>query len=132
MRDRLGRAVLAASALGYPLTLLAVRRFGRRGALVAEAVCGGLLVRDAAMLRMGTARRLRRGPAALLWLETAAAAAAVATGLRPLFPADGVQAATDRPPDRAGVARRAAVGALFGLHTVRFWIYLRPDRGLRR
>jgi hypothetical protein len=28
--------------------------------------------------------------------------------------------------------RRAAVGALFGLHTVRFRIYLRPDQGVRQ
>jgi hypothetical protein len=28
-------------------------------------------------------------------------------------------------------ARRAMVGLLFGLHTMRFRIYLRPDHGLR-
>jgi hypothetical protein len=29
------------------------------------------------------------------------------------------------------VTRRAAVGTLFGLHTLRFWIYLQPDHGLK-
>jgi hypothetical protein len=32
---------------------------------------------------------------------------------------------------RAEAVRRFTVGLLFGLHTYRFQVYLRPDRGLR-
>ena len=96
MSPPIGRAVLALSGLGFPLTQLAIRRFGRPGAVAVEGVCGGLLVRDAAMIALGVPGRLRRGPAVLLWLEA---------------------------------ARRVAIGALFGIHTVRFRIYLQPDSG---
>jgi hypothetical protein len=108
-----------------------IRRFGGRGALVVEAVCGGLLIRDAAMLAAGVPHRLRRGPAVLLWLEAAAGAAAVLAGLRPLVDAAARQRAVQPHPDRLEVVRRTAVGALFGLHTIRFRIYLQPDQGLR-
>ncbi len=118
--------VLALSAMGYPLTQLLIRRLGRRGALGVETVCAGLLARDLAMLAKGTARRLRRGPALLLWLETAAAGAAALTGVPPVLGKDKPQRAT---PLEA--LRRAAVGLLFGLHTWRFWIYLKPDQGRR-
>ncbi|HVM58595.1 MAG TPA: hypothetical protein VMT74_14130, partial [Gaiellaceae bacterium] len=113
---RAGRLVLLLSAAGYPLTELAVRRLGSRGAVLTESVCAGLLIRDASMLAAGVPHRLRPVPAALLRLETGAAAAAVAAGIRPA---------------RAPAARRTAVAALFALHTVRFWIYLRPDQGRR-
>jgi len=39
------------------------------------------------------------------------------------------RAADQKPPDRFEVARRTAIGALFGLHTWRFRIYLQPDSG---
>jgi hypothetical protein len=123
MAPRLGKVVLGLSAAGFPLTQLAIRRFGRRGAIVTEGVCVGLAVRDAAMIAAGTPALLRRGPALLLWLELAAAV--VAAGL-------GVGLATDDRPVPPETARRATVGALFALHTVRFWIYLRPDHGLTR
>jgi hypothetical protein len=131
MSQRIGRAVLALSALGYPLTQLVIRRFGAPGALVVEAACGGLLIRDAAMLAAGVPHRLRRGPAVLLWLEATAGAAAVLTGLRPLVNAAARERAVQARPDHFEVARRAAVGALFGLHTIRFRIYLQPDQGRR-
>jgi len=117
--------VLASSAMGYPLTQLLIRRLGRRGAVVVETVCAALLARDLAMLAKGTARRLRRGPALLLWLETAAAGAATLTGV-PVLHGEESQRSTPLEP-----LRRAAVGLLFGLHTWRFWIYLKPDRGRR-
>jgi hypothetical protein len=132
MSHRTGRAVLALSAMGFPLTQLAIRRFGFRGALVVEAACGGLLIRDAAMLAAGVPHRLRRGPAVLLWLEATVGAAAVLTGLRPLLDAAARERAVAPRPDRFEAVRRAAVGALFGLHTIRFRIYLQPDRGLRQ
>jgi hypothetical protein len=131
MNKTVGRAILAASASGYPLIQLVVCRFGRRGAIVAETVCVGLLVRDSAMIASGAPGRLRRLPAALLWLEWASAAAAVATGLPAAI--DVAAAADARQGKPAGVeaVRRGALGALFGLHTVRFAIYLSPDQGRR-
>jgi hypothetical protein len=118
--------------MGFPLTQLAIRRFGTRGALVVEAVCGGLLIRDAAMLAAGAPGRLRRGPAILLWLETATGVAAVLTGLRPLLDADARERAVRPRPNRFEAVRRTAIGALFGLHTLRFRIYLQVDQGLRQ
>ncbi len=130
MGPRPGHAVLALSALGYPLTQLAIRSLGRRGALLVEAACGGLLARDMAMLASGAPRRLRRGPGLLLWCEAVVATAAVLLGVGLLVDQDR---ATGRPLQvkRSEVLRRGAVCLLFGLHTVRFWVYLQPDRGRR-
>jgi hypothetical protein len=130
MDPRLGKLVLGLSAAGYPLTELTIRRFGRRGAVIAEGVCVGLAIRDTAMVAAGAPARLRRGPALLLWLELGAAAAAAGLGLR-LVLVKGAVGRVARQPDSLEVGRRAAVGTLFGLHTVRFWIYLQPDQGRR-
>lgn len=130
MNPLLGKAVLGLSAAGYTLTEAVSRRLGRPGALAVAAVCLGLLVRDTVLITRGTQRRLRRGPAILLWLETLSAGAATITTLRRAL---DEQATTDESPgakDRE-VLRRGVVGALFGLHTVRFAIYLRPGHGLR-
>ena len=132
MSPIIGRAVLALSGVGFPLTQLVIRRFGRPGAVAVEIVCGGLLLRDAAMIALGTPGRLRRGPAVLLWLEAGCAAAAALSGLRPLINANAThRAAGLNRPDRLEVARRTAIGALFGLHTWRFRIYLQPGSGLK-
>jgi hypothetical protein len=124
--------VLGLSGLGFPLTQLAVRRLGRPGAAVVEAVSVGLLARDAAMIASGAPRRLRRGPAALLWLEAAAAVIASVLGLPLLVGVGARRRALEDRPSGAEALRRLALGALFGLHTVRFRIYLQPDRGLRQ
>ncbi len=130
MNPRLGKIVLGLSAAGYPLTELAIRRLGRRGAVITEVACCGLAVRDAAMVMAGVPTRLRRGPAILLWMELAAAVAASGLGLKSALDDDTrTRARADAGP--AEMARRVAVGALFGLHTVRFRIYLRPDQGRR-
>ena len=132
MSPIIGRAVLAVSGVGFPLTQLVIRRYGKPGAVAVEVLCGALPVRVAAMIAVGTPDRLRRGPAVLLWLEAASAGAAVLTGLRPLVNADAThRAGGQRPPDRLEVARRTAIGALFGLHTWRFRIYLQPGSGLK-
>ncbi|MGA2500733.1 MAG: hypothetical protein ABSH20_23595 [Tepidisphaeraceae bacterium] len=131
MNKTLGRAILTASAGGYPLTQLVIGRFGRRGAIVAEAVCVGLLVRDSAMIMSGAPGRLRRLPAALLWLEWALAAAAVVAGLPAAVDVAAAARAQQHKPVGIEAVRRGALGALFGLHTVRFAIYLSPDRGRR-
>ena len=101
------------SGVGFPLTQLVIRRYGKPGAVAVEVLCGALLVRVATMIAAGTPDRLRRGPAVLLWLEAASAGAAVLTGLRPLVNADAThRAGGQRPPDRLEVARRTAIGAL--------------------
>ena len=89
----------------------------------------GLAIRDAGMIAAGAPGRLRRGPAVLLWLELVSAIAAAGLGLRLLADAEAIERVAEAPPDAMETARRAAVGTLFGLHTVRFRIYLQPDRG---
>ena len=131
VRRAIGSIVVALSACGYPLTQLVIRRWGVRGAAVAECACAGLAIRDASMVASGVPGRLRRFPAALLRLELAAGVVASLAGLHPLVSARSA----DRPPAaRAYVVesvRRAAVAMLFAVHTIRFGIYLRPDRGRR-
>ncbi|HZM67571.1 MAG TPA: hypothetical protein VFC16_14860 [Nakamurella sp.] len=117
MSPPIGRAVLALSGLGFPLTQLAIRRFGRPGAFAVEVVCGGLLVRDAAMIAAGVQGRLRRGPAILLWLEAAVAGTAAATTLRPVVDAAALlRAAGQARPDRLEAARRCHRGAVRAAH----------------
>ena len=82
MNPRLGKVVLGLSSAGYPLTEFAIRRFGRRGAVIAEMASCGLAVRDAAMVTAGVPTRLRLGPSILLWMELTAAVAASALGLQ--------------------------------------------------
>ena len=108
-----------------------MRRFGRGGAAVVEAVSAGLWIRDVSMIASGAPGRLRRGPAVLLWLEAIVAAYAVATGLPPVANGAARRQASAPRPGSSEIARRAAVGSLFALHTTRFWIYLRPDQGRR-
>ena len=121
MNPRLGKLVLGLSAAGYSLTQLAIRRFGRRGAVVAAAVCAGLAVRDAAMVAAGAPGRLRPGPALLLWLELVAAVGAAGLGFRLALDEDAVERAR-ADPGLGELARRGAFATLFGLHTLRFWI----------
>ena len=125
MRPTLGTIALGLSACGYPLTQVLIRRWGLAGAAVAEAACTGLALRDGALLASGVTRSLRRAPAVLLGLEFAAALAAAAAGSRPLLRVGQLR------PDPLEITRRAAVATLFGLHTIRFWIYLQPDQGRR-
>ena len=130
MDPRLGKLILGLSAAGYPLTELTIRRYGRRGAVITEGVCVGLAIRDIAMVAAGVPARLRRGPAFLLWLELLAGVAAAGLGLRLVLYKQPV-GRVSKLPDPLEVGRRAAVGTLFGLHTMRFWIYLQPDQGRR-
>ena len=131
MSPRLGQLVLGLSSAGFPLTQLAIRRLGRPGAIITEGVCVGLAVRDAALIATGAPRRLRRGPAFLLWLELIAAVMAAMTGARLASDPGASARAAAKKPDRMEAVRRAMVGLLFGLHTMRFRIYLQPDHGVR-
>jgi hypothetical protein len=83
LKRPLGLVVLGLSACGFPLTQLVIRRWGVRGAAVAEAVCVGLVVRDTAMIAGGVPQRLRPSVATLLWLELGAGVMAAVTGLGP-------------------------------------------------
>jgi len=123
--------VLGLSACGYPLMQSVVRRWGTRGAAIAECVCAGLAIRDATMVAGGAPGRLRRIPAALLFLELGAGVVASLAGLPPLLSAQSASRATSARTCAADSVRRASVAALFAIHTIRFGIYLRPDRGRR-
>jgi hypothetical protein len=83
------------------------------------------------MVTSGLPRRLRPVPAALLRLELAAGVVAVLAGLPPLLNARRAGQASPARADCAGKVWRAAVATLFAVHTIRFRIYLRPDRGRR-
>lgn len=124
-----GRVALGLSGIGFPLTQVAIRRLGVGGAAAVEGLAVGLLVRDTWLIATGTPRRLRRWPATLLCLEAAAAACATLVGIRLLVDADARLRATADHSSLFETSRRAAIGALFGLHTIRFRIYLSPDRG---
>jgi hypothetical protein len=131
MAPMVGRLVLIASGLGFPLTQLALVRFGRRGAVLVEGVTAGLLVRDAALVAAGAPGRLLRYPALLLYAETAVAAAAAASSL-PLVISPSARERVAEPSWTGWEAlRRVVIGTLFGLHTLRFRIYLQPGHGLR-
>lgn len=131
MKRMIGAVVLGLSACGYPLTQLLIRRWGVRGAAVAESVCVGLAIRDASMVANGAPSRLRRGPAALLRLELAVGVVASLAGLAPLVSALSTRPVSSARTGAPDTVRRAAVAALFAMHTVRFGIYLRPDQGRR-
>ena len=113
--------LLILTGLGFPLSQLAIRVMGRRGAAIVEAVAGALLVWDIQLLSAGTAGRSRTVPAALLYVEAGAACVAVVLGLRSLT-SQGVRQATARKPGALEVARRAAFGTLFGLQSWRLAI----------
>jgi hydroxyacylglutathione hydrolase len=131
MRRSIGAVVLGLSACGYPLTQLVVRRGGVRGAALAELVCGGLVIRDASMVASGVTDRLDTVPAALLRLETGVGVVASLAGLHPLLSARPGRRTASPGAGAADNLRRAAVAALFALHTVRFAIYLSPGQGRR-
>ena len=131
MKRAAGIIVLGLSACGYPLTQIVIRRWGIRGAAVAESVCIGLAVRDASLAASGVPGRLRPVPAALLRLELAAGLAASLAGLRPLLNARAADGAAPASTCAADTTRQAAVATLFALHTVRFAIYLSPGQGRR-
>ena len=132
MKRVIGAIVLALSACGYPLMQLAARRWGVRGAAMAECACAGLAIRDASMVAGGVPGRLRTVPAALLFLELGAGVVASLAGLPPLLSGQPAGRAASARTCAAGNVRRAAVAVLFAIHTIRFGIYLRPDQGRRR
>ena len=126
-----GAVVLGLSSCGYPLTQLVIRRWGKRGAAIAESVCAGLAVRDAWMIASGVPGRLRRVQAVLLYFELGVGVAASLAGLAPLLSAQSADRAAPARTRTAEGFRRAAVAILFTIHSMRFGIYLRLDQGRR-
>jgi len=99
MAPGLGQIALGMSGAGFPLTQLAIRRLGRRGAIITEGVCVGLAVRDAAMVASGVPARLRRGPAFLLWLELVVAVSAAGLELSLAVDPGAAARSSDPRPD---------------------------------
>jgi hypothetical protein len=97
---------------------------------LAEGIAAILLVRDAALVAVGTPAVLRPAHARLLYLELAAAIAATLTGLRPVV-GRGTASSVGPPGDALELVRRTSMVVLFAIHTVRFWVYLQPDHGLK-
>jgi hypothetical protein len=126
-----GGVALGLSAIGYPMTQRVISHWGRAGAVVVESVCAALLIRDAALASTGVTTRLRPIPAALLWVEIGAATASAVAGIRPVLDGRAAAASARPDPDRMEHVRRGSTAALFVVHTLRFWIYLQPDRGRR-
>ena len=124
-RSGVGLLLLGASAAGYPLTEVVLRRSGRRGAWVVEGVCLGLGARDLALVASGAPRRLRPVPVLLLYTELGVATVASLLTLRLC------RSGRDVGAGRRVSARRMATFGLFALHTTRLYIYLGPDRGRR-
>ena len=127
VRRTIGCAVLTASAAGFPLTEFVIRRGGTKGAVLAEGVCLGLAVRDMAMIAEGVPSRLRRVPAFLLCLELGAAVLAAAATV-PLL---RKKQSDTGGRTRVELLRQVATASLFGLHTIRFGIFMTADQGRR-
>jgi hypothetical protein len=108
-----------------------MKHFGRAGAVATAAACNGLLVRDVVLLVSGATRRLKRGPARLLMLETGLAAVASALSIRVVFNRRALALAMEQAASTPEVVRRIAIAALFEVHTGRYSIYLRPGHGWR-
>src|SRR5271166_3932187 len=70
--SRLDKLLLALSAAGVPIGLVATRRMGRLGGVLLEIASGALFLRACVMVAAGTARRLQVIPAILLFAETIA------------------------------------------------------------
>jgi len=118
-------AMLGLIGMGFPITQRAIRRFGRRGAILVEALTLALLAQDLTELAAGKPDPRRRVPARLLYLETAVAGVALAAGLPVVLDQEARQHAVEARPTALEALRRLAIGSLFGIHTLRFRISLR-------
>jgi hypothetical protein len=119
VKSKVGFLGLGLIGMGFPLTQVVIRRFGMAGAVAVETVSVGLLACDLRLVVTGAPRTIRRGAAVLLWLETSAAALASVLGLRLIVDAEAHLRALDQRPVGPEVARRFALGAMFGICTMR-------------
>jgi hypothetical protein len=131
MNTSTSRALLAAGGFGPPLTQLAIKHFGRSGAIAGAAACGALLVRDFSLLVSGTTRQLKRGPAGLLVGETVIGAVALGLTIRLVVDEGAMKVAMGDGRSTPEIVRRIALATVYAIHTARYTIYLRPDRGRR-
>ncbi|MHB8959877.1 MAG: hypothetical protein ACYDAN_09650 [Candidatus Limnocylindrales bacterium] len=131
MKPTLGYLGLGLIGMGFPLSQFVIRRFGTAGAIAVEAASVGVLARDIGLAAAGAPRTMRRGAAVLLWLETSAAALASVLGLRLILGAEGRGRALDQRPVGPELARRLALGTMFGMRTMRIHSSLRPDEAPR-
>jgi hypothetical protein len=128
MHEAVGAAMAIGSGLGFPITQLAIRRFGRPGAVAVGLFTAGVLAHDVTRI----ATRIEAGSStgkAVLYAETAAAALATVATLT-LATEAGLEAATSRGW-RVGpleLIRRTTLGMMFGMLAMRFKPYLRLDR----
>jgi hypothetical protein len=149
----LDRMLFALAAAGVPIGIVALRRLGRIGGLLLEAVMSALFVRAVAMVGAGTAERLQVIPRLLLFAETAVDALAMVMGfwawvwrpfIRPVLmkPAGAHTVRRRWPRRRLSVNREGATWvtpvavaawmAAMTLHTARMGIYISPGRGKRK
>jgi hypothetical protein len=131
MNPRISRVLLTLSALGSAISQQAIKRFGRPGAIGTAAVVNAVLVRDATLLATGATRQLKRGPACLLVVETALAGLASVFSIRLVCSQRALDMARGQGSSTPEVVRKAALTALFAVHTGRYSIALRPDHGQR-
>ncbi len=129
MKPNAGHLALGLIGMGFPLTQLVIRRFDKAGAIAVEAVSVGVLARDLRLVATGAPRAMRRAPAVLLWVETVAAALASGLGLRLILSAEARVRALDQRPVGAEVARRIALGTMFGMGSWRMRISRQPGDG---
>jgi hypothetical protein len=129
MKPKVGYLALGLVGMGFPVTQVVIRRFGRAGAVAVEAASVCVLARDLGQVAAGAPRTMRRGAAVLLWLETLAAAVASVLGLRLILNAEARLRALDPRPVGPEVARRFALGAMFGMGSMRLRSSLQPDDG---
>ncbi|HEY5629688.1 MAG TPA: hypothetical protein VIR16_09275 [Candidatus Limnocylindrales bacterium] len=122
MRPNAGHLALVLLGMGFPLSQVVLRRFGKAGAVAVEAVSVGVLARDVRLVATGGPRTMRRAPAVLLWLETSAAAAASLLGLGLIASAEARLRALAPRPVGIEIARRIALGAMFGMGSWRLRI----------
>jgi hypothetical protein len=131
VKPKVGYLALGLIGMGFPLTQMVIRRFGTAGAVAVEAVSVGMLASDLGLVASGAPGTMRRSPAVLLCLETSAAALASVLGLRLIVDAEARLSALDQRPVGPEVARRFALGTMFGMRTMRLRTCLQADNGVR-
>lgn len=131
MNRGVGMLIAVVSGSGFPLSQLAIARFGRPGALVVGAVSAGILVADVARIAGDRPAQRDVSQDRLLLAETAVAAVATIANLA-LVREGGVAAAQQRGWDvgPAELVRRITLGAMFGLHATQFRTFLKVSRPL--
>ncbi len=131
MKRPVGYVALGLIGMGFPLTQVGIRRFGTAGAVAVEALAVGMLARDLRLVATGAPRSMRRTPAVLLQLEASAAAIASALGVRLIISEEARARALAQRPVAPEIARRVALGMMFGMRSWRSRIALQPDHGPR-